>query len=62
MMGALGMHMPLAYVVRRRQAPLLDSRFHLPTKQALDAPLVVGSALSGVGWALGGFCPGPAMV
>lgn len=62
MMGALGVHAPLAYLIRRRQAPLLDSKFYLPAKQTIDTPLILGSALFGVGWALGGFCPGPAMV
>jgi uncharacterized protein len=62
MMGAIGVHMPLSYLVRRRASPVLDSTFHLPTKRELDAPLIVGSAMFGVGWALGGFCPGPAMV
>lgn len=46
----------------RRGAPLLDTEFSLPGKTALDAPLVGGAAMFGVGWGLGGFCPGPALV
>ncbi|PZR94708.1 MAG: hypothetical protein DI537_06610 [Stutzerimonas stutzeri] len=41
--------------------PLLDDRLHLPTKTRIDRPLVVGSAIFGVGWGLVGFCPGPAI-
>ncbi|MEO8530255.1 MAG: DUF6691 family protein, partial [Deltaproteobacteria bacterium] len=30
-------------------------------RQTIDAKLVAGSALFGAGWALAGFCPGPAL-
>ena len=49
-------------VARRRAAPWLGPRFELPTRTDLDLPLLLGSALFGVGWGLGGFCPGPALV
>jgi uncharacterized membrane protein YedE/YeeE len=41
--------------------PAFDDRFHLPTKTKIDAPLVLGSAIFGVGWGMAGFCPGPAV-
>jgi hypothetical protein len=43
-----------------RQRPLLAPRFQLPTRRDIDARLLVGPALFGIGWGLGGFCPGPA--
>jgi hypothetical protein len=46
----------------RRGAPLLAPSFSLPSKTAVDASLLGGAALFGVGWGLGGFCPGPAIV
>jgi uncharacterized membrane protein YedE/YeeE len=46
----------------RRGAPLLAPAFSLPPQSRIDAALVGGSALFGVGWGLGGFCPGPAIV
>ena len=45
-----------------RGSPLLADAFSLPTKTAIDSPLVIGAALFGVGWGLSGFCPGPAIV
>jgi uncharacterized membrane protein YedE/YeeE len=62
MMGALGVHLIAVRVARARAAPLLDRAFHLPDHTRVDARLLVGSALFGVGWALTGMCPGPALV
>lgn len=48
-------------LVLRRPTPILDDRFHLPTASAVDARLVGGSAVFGVGWGIAGFCPGGAL-
>ena len=32
----------------------------MPSITRIDRPLVVGAALFGIGWGIGGFCPGPA--
>ncbi|MCA1771488.1 MAG: YeeE/YedE family protein [Halomonas sp.] len=47
--------------VLKQPAPLLAGRFQLPSKQDLDAKLLGGAALFGVGWGLSGYCPGPAI-
>jgi uncharacterized protein len=44
-----------------RDRPLIDDHFHLPKASAIDARLVGGSALFGVGWGIAGFCPGGAL-
>lgn len=46
---------------RNRQAPLFDTRFHEPAQRTIDAPLIGGAALFGVGWGMSGICPGPAI-
>ena len=47
--------------VSRREQPVLDQQFHLPTKRKLDVPLIGGSAVFGIGWGIAGFCPGGAI-
>lgn len=47
--------------VLRRQRPEFTERFFLPTKSSIDAPLVIGSILFGIGWGFAGYCPGPGM-
>jgi uncharacterized membrane protein YedE/YeeE len=49
-------------ITRRRATPWFGGLFHLPTRRDLDVPLIVGSALFGIGWGLGGLCPGPGLV
>jgi hypothetical protein len=49
MIGAIAVHAPLLWLIRRRTAPLLAERFHWPTATAIDARLVAGSAIFGVG-------------
>jgi uncharacterized membrane protein YedE/YeeE len=45
-----------------RAVPLFDTHFHWPAKaEVLDARLLGGAAVFGVGWGLVGFCPGPAI-
>ncbi|HMI86287.1 MAG TPA: YeeE/YedE family protein [Polyangiaceae bacterium] len=62
MLGAIGVHFLLARSIRRRERPLLDTRFHLPSATRVDGALIAGAAVFGIGWGLGGFCPGPAIV
>ena len=48
--------------IRRRREPWFDGGFSLPTRHHIDRALLVGAAIFGVGWGLGGLCPGPGVV
>lgn len=52
----------VGYAVSRcvRQ-PLFEGAYHLPIKRKIDWPLLTGAAIFGVGWGIGGLCPGPAL-
>lgn len=62
MIGAIAVHFVASRLVRKRSKPIFGDQFHLPTARDLDARLLGGAALFGVGWGLGGFCPGPGLV
>ena len=47
--------------VLRRPTPIISDMFHLPTKRDLDGRLISGATIFGVGWAVAGLCPGPAL-
>ena len=61
MVGALLLAVPAYRLILGRGHPALAGGFSLPSKTRLDTPLILGSALFGVGWGLVGFCPGPAV-
>ncbi|MCK6502386.1 YeeE/YedE family protein [Myxococcota bacterium] len=62
MVGAIAVHLVLFRLILRRGTPLWGGRFGVPTRADVDARLLGGAALFGVGWALGGYCPGPGLV
>jgi uncharacterized membrane protein YedE/YeeE len=62
MLGAIGVHALGYRWALRRSRPLYASAFALPRKRAIDARLLGGAALFGLGWGLGGYCPGPSVV
>jgi uncharacterized protein len=57
--GTLVTYLGYRFVLKRKQ-PIFDTLFHLPKAKNIDAPIVIGPAIFGIGWGLGGFCPGPA--
>ena len=62
MVGAIAAHALLNRWILRRNRPMFGTRFALPTRRDIDLRLVAGAAVFGMGWGLGGFCPGPGLV
>lgn len=62
MVGAIAVHATAFRIIRKRNSPLLESAFQLPTKKDIDARLILGAAVFGIGWGWAGICPGPGLV
>jgi len=60
--GAITVYSVLFRLTGRRSDPWLDLKFHLPTRNDVDLSLIAGAAVFGIGWGLGGLCPGPGLV
>jgi uncharacterized protein len=52
-----------AYAITPRDGnkPWAAARFELPTRKDIDARLLIGATLFGIGWGIAGYCPGPAL-
>lgn len=60
--GALAVALPVfQWILKTKSKPTFAKRFYLPLKQGIDKNLVAGAILFGIGWALVGYCPGPAI-
>lgn len=59
--GALLVTFPAFRYVRRMEKPVCELQFTLPHRKDIDAPLIKGAVMFGVGWGLAGLCPGPAI-
>ena len=53
----------IAYALSNKmKQPWFHSVFHKPSLTRLDARLITGAALFGIGWGMVGLCPGPALL
>lgn len=57
--GATGTHMIARPFLIRKVPERVKAG--MESKTVIDRPLLVGAALFGIGWGLGGYCPGPAL-
>ncbi len=62
MAGAIAIAAIAFAIAKRMPRSLSGAPMRMPTATAIDARLVIGGLLFGVGWGLAGFCPGPALV
>ena len=62
MLGAI----PVAFVgfrwIEKQGHTAFDEPLHLPGTRTVNRSLVIGGFIFGAGWAMAGFCPGPALV
>jgi len=49
------------WILKSKNKPVFAKRFYLPLNKSIDKQLVIGSVIFGMGWAIVGYCPGPAI-
>jgi uncharacterized protein len=60
--GAIAVGVFAFAAAKRRLLAWTGEHMEIPTHTAIDTRLVLGGVLFGIGWGIGGFCPGPALV
>jgi len=62
----MGSAIPVTFLafrwLEKKQRTFFNDELHLPGTTHINTELIIGSLLFGVGWALAGYCPGPAIV
>jgi len=61
MAGGIAINGAGHFLFVQRRKPLFSTEFQLPTARQIDRPLIIGSAIFGIGWGLAGLCPGPVL-
>ena len=60
----MGSGIPVAAIgflmLKRCKKPVVFDDIQVPTSGVIDKPLIIGSAIFGIGWGISGLCPGPA--
>ena len=62
MAGAIGVGVFAFAAAKRRRTSWTGEAMELPTRKGIDARLLGGGMIFGIGWGIGGYCPGPALV
>ena len=48
-------------IILKRSKPIYQSEFNIFKNTHIDLRLILGASIFGVGWAISGLCPGPAI-
>lgn len=59
--GAVAVTLIGFYFILKREKPFMEEKFEVPGRKDIDVPLVAGAGIFGIGWGIGGYCPGPAL-
>lgn len=60
--GALVVFTPSYFLlIKPKQKPVVAEEFCLAKSKTIDARLIIGASIFGLGWGIAGVCPGPAL-
>lgn len=62
MAGAIAIHGAAYFLFRKQKEPYFAASFSRPATNSITPGLIIGALMFGLGWGIGGFCPGPAIV
>lgn len=60
--GLLVTFITFPLIIKKKKKPVFCEKLALPTSKVIDAKLILGASMFGIGWGLAGLCPGPAMI
>ncbi len=60
--GAIAVGVFAFAAAKRRPRSWTGDAMEIPSSTVIDRRLIGGGVLFGIGWGIGGFCPGPALV
>ena len=49
-------------IIKKKKKPIFTEKLALPTSKIIDAKLILGASVFGLGWGISGLCPGPALI
>lgn len=60
--GAVAVTLVASRFIMKRKTPIIADRFYMAVKNTIDARLIFGAGVFGIGWGLSGYCPGPGLI
>ena len=60
--GAVAVTLFTSRFIMKRKTPIIADRFYMAVKNTIDARLIFGAGVFGIGWGLSGYCPGPGLI
>ena len=60
--GAVLLNIVTFNTILKQDKPFIEDEYKISKRTDIDLKLIIGSGIFGLGWGLGGLCPGPVLV